>query len=437
MNHLCVGCGICAALCPQGSIQMEFSPVQGFFLPSRSIDSCDTACGLCEHVCPFVPGNSSTTEITREVFATCKQMQFDEVLGYYLGTYVGYSREHRLKSASGGLVTWLLEKMLKRGQISGAICVGPEEKSPTLFDFRICRTADDIRACAGSCYQPVEISRVLNEMLTLEGCFAVVALPCMARGLRLAMRANPKLKSRIRFILGLVCGQMKSRHYIEYIVRKWLRTNRYPCRINFRHKTPGCNPADITFSFSFANSGESEYVRFSDGIGPSFSNGSFNLETCDYCDDVFAECADAVFMDAWLEEYISKPEGHSLALVRNRNILELFDEELTIGSVQISRIAPEMIRYSQTRVKVVPKKRIMNGYNYLADIHRGRKLPVGRWKPGRVEQRLEAFLRRKVRKETHRAWIGCRGDIERFERATLLWRKSLSIFERIQKQLAF
>ncbi len=104
MNHLCLGCGICAALCPQGSIQMEFSPVQGFFLPSGSMDQCETACGLCERVCPFVPENSDTAEISRGLFGSSEGIRHDDVLGYFHGTFAGYSEEHRMTSASGGLV---------------------------------------------------------------------------------------------------------------------------------------------------------------------------------------------------------------------------------------------------------------------------------------------------------------------------------------------
>ena len=65
-------------------------------------------------------------------------IRHDEVLGYFHGTFAGYSEEHRMTSASGGLVTWLLRDLLERGESDGALCVGPDSNSPNLFGFRLC-----------------------------------------------------------------------------------------------------------------------------------------------------------------------------------------------------------------------------------------------------------------------------------------------------------
>jgi len=410
MNHLCVGCGICAALCPQGSIQMEFSPVHGFFLPSRSMDQCDTACGFCERVCPFVPENSDTAEISRGLFGSSEGIRHDDVLGYFHGTFAGYSEEHRMTSASGGLVTWLLETLLERGEIDGALCVGPDSTSPTLFGFRLCHTRDDIRSCAGSCYQPVDLSGALRELLSRKGSYAVVALPCVARSLRLAMQANPQLRPRIRFIIGLVCGQMKSRHFVDYLIKK-LGVQGNPLNICFRHKRPDRPASDFAFRFALGN-GHTADAGWSECIARPWGERWFTLEVCDYCDDVFAECADATFMDAWLPEYVLDPRGHSLAIVRALKLLSIILREARLSGISLAPIVVEKVCESQ--LDAIHQKRT------LAILHKNRSrspesLPMIRSvdRKLRPDHQWEALTKGRIRSITQH---GIASDVKTLER---------------------
>ena len=434
-RHLCIGCGICAAVCTLERIQMVYSKSLGHYMPSTGFRECDAACGRCGEVCPFVPGNPSTIEITKALYAGKTGMQHDEVLGYYLKTYVGFSAAHRLTSASGGLLTWLLERLLVHGAIDGALCVGPSPASPTLFDYRICRSVEELRACSGSCYQPVEISRALKQVLAQEGRYAVVALPCVARGLRLAMRVTKDVNRRIRFVFGLVCGGMKTRHYVEYLALRWLRSDPDSFdRIAFRYKKPGWLPSAITFAFWPKDAAHPRLLRFSDGIDYPFWNGSFNPQVCSCCDDVFAEHADAVFMDAWLEEFESKPDGHSLVLAREPYIASLLDVKNNGESTEISSISPSRVIDSQTRVQVVQQKRVLTGYNARAYGFRGIRTPNLRSKRGRIDQWCEAMIRRRLRSVTLRSWTNHRGDYTRLDRVTFVWRKLLNLVFRVRSR---
>ncbi|NVL90286.1 MAG: Coenzyme F420 hydrogenase/dehydrogenase, beta subunit C-terminal domain [Desulfobacterales bacterium] len=49
----------------------------------------------------------------------------------------------------------------------------------------------------------------------------------------------------------------------------------------------------------------------------------FTPNACNFCDDVFAECADVVFMNAWLPEYFSDYRGYNIVLIRDLQILEV------------------------------------------------------------------------------------------------------------------
>lgn len=399
MNHLCIGCGVCAAACPSGRITMAFSERLGFFQPSDSLMTCDNACGICEKVCPFVPENPPTADLTRELFASTEDIRHDDVLGYYLSTYVGYSIEHRMTSASGGVATWLLETLLTSGEVDRVLCVGPDEHSPILFTFRVCGSVEEIRACSGSHYQAAEISRILHYVLENNGRYAVITLPCVAKALRLAMDANSRLKSRMRYVLGLTCGQTKSRHFIDYIAMHFAgREN--PIEVQFRSKQlhRAGSAFDFFVSFAYCDAGgESERrdVRWNEGIDRIWCGRWFSLEACDYCDDVFAECADAVFMDAWLPEYSRDPQGMSLVVTRDKRIDTVLMRGMSAGEVECKGIPPARVLESQRGV--IYQKRVLAGCHYKAS-RGGMRIALPRHGVLTGADRKVAFVKRNVRR---------------------------------------
>ena len=56
---------------------------------------------------------------------------------------------------------------------------------------------------------------------------------------------------------------------------------------------------------------------------------------------MFAEVADIVFMDAWLEHNIHDPRGTSHALIRKASVLTVFEQGIQNGSVYLEEISIE------------------------------------------------------------------------------------------------
>ena len=63
------------------------------------------------------------------------------------------------------------------------------------------------------------MSGVIKEIIKTDGKYAVIGLPCFLKGLRLASSQNKNLKEKILIVLGLVCGQMKSKNYTTYLAK--------------------------------------------------------------------------------------------------------------------------------------------------------------------------------------------------------------------------
>ena len=380
-NNLCIGCGLCVAICPNNNLRIEFNE-SGEYVATETNSKCPDACKLCLGVCPFFDRDENEDTLGRKLFSNTPGIKHSQEIGYYLEGFVGYSGadEQRVHGASGGMATWMLETFLNENLVDHVACVSATKDAQKLSGFRICSTAEDVRACSGSAYYPVEMSDVIGHILSHEGRYAVIGLPCYCKGIRLAMRLNPKLQRRIKFVLGLVCGQSKSKFFAEYICA--LGGGQADCldAFSFRVKTADRPASDFGMKFAYGakrNLPQEAILFWSEGIGRVWHNRYFTPNACNFCDDVFAELADVCFMDAWLPEYSIDWRGHSIAMVRESNLLDvlkkasennsIFVKPLSIGEVIKSQASvltskradmKERIHFAGKLGQVVPRKRL-------------------------------------------------------------------------------
>lgn len=320
-SEACSGCGLCAGVCPRRAIEMRLDGA-GELRPFRLDDRCSESCRFCRQVCPFSADGDDEDALALELFAATPGIARHPITGYWLQAMAGYSRAHRERSASGGLATWTLQALLERGEVDAVACVAPRDGGHPLFEFTLCRTAAEIRSCARSAYYPVHLGRVVRQILDTPGRYAVIALPCACKALRLAMRKLPVLRERVRYVLGLVCGQAKSALFAEWVCARGGGEAAALRSIRFRLKAPRRSAADHASAFRCGDRPE-KTVFWSDGPGEIWSDRYFTPLACDFCDDVFAECADAAFLDAWLPRYASDHHGHNLVLVRRAELGDL------------------------------------------------------------------------------------------------------------------
>lgn len=404
LGFLCSGCGVCAEACPTSVARMTFDPTLGSFIPVKLGAACGNPCIVCEKACPFLADAPATPTLTEPLFGSVPGSHRDEVLGHYLGAFVGYSETHRLRSASGGLLTWLLENLLERREVDGVACVGPDPASPTLFSYRIVRTVEELRRCRGSCYQPVHLAEVLKEIKQTEGRYAIVALPCAAKALRLAMKLNAKLRRRIVLILGVACGGLTNRHFVDYVAQRFMKSAG-PVAINFRAKRPDAR-AQHRFVFTFRDAAGHETeaeASFSDGIGRIYQSHHFNLEACHYCDDMFAECADAVFLDAWLPEYERDWRGDTIVLTRDPRLQDWFRSGMESAAIHVKPISPDRVIKSQRGG--LRSKRGHNAVHGAWAARAGGSPPPFRSWPIRLNDLVSAWLERRIQRVANQTWI--------------------------------
>jgi coenzyme F420 hydrogenase subunit beta len=350
-HDLCIGCGLCAALCPQDALSMQWNRY-GEYNPVE-MTPCTTECGLCLKVCPFADSGENEDTIGERLYGAVPGIQHRSETGYYLASYVGYSERHRATSASGGMATWLLEALLAEGVVDHVICVAPTGDPERLFAFRVFDTPEDVRTGAGSAYYPVEMSRVIRQVLEVPGRYAVTGLPCFLKAIRLAQQRNKKLRERIVVTVGLTCGQLKSRHFTDYVAAL-AGVQGEVTAVRYRGKSPDQPASNYHYVFTAAD-GEEQRIFWNEGISEAWTNRWFTPRACSYCDDVFAECADVTCMDAWLPEYSRDSRGTSLVLVRSQAMREMVERG---QGISLDPIPVERVIQSQAGVVAIKRQHL-------------------------------------------------------------------------------
>lgn len=414
-HDLCVGCGVCAGICPSSDLTMLDAPNGD--LIARWVDGpCATDCGLCVVSCPFGEGVLNPRAMNEEVFRvnTIPAAQpFHEDAGYYDKAYAGFSEANRPTSASGGLLTWTLERLLATNAVDrvAVVVLEPGDIQHFRFVFKGAGTVSEVRQAAGSVYQPVEISELIRQVLGEPGLrWAVTGVPCLCAGVRQAMQRMPKLRRAIRYVFGMVCGMYQNRFYTEALLAAAGVGNQTISKIEFRRKAESGDPSNYRFRATDQR-----------GPGPEIAyhglpyylgkNAYFRLNACNACMDVFAEGADACYMDAWLPEYKDEPRGTSLVLVRNPEIRRLLEAGRDDKSLVLDEIAIDKICASQ-RYHLRRKR-------HLIDLRQGRKIDPSTGRAFSFGDKLDWFVQRYTQRRSKAAWarVGRAKGLQAFRRS--------------------
>jgi coenzyme F420-reducing hydrogenase beta subunit len=298
------------------------------------------------------------------------------------------------------MATWLLEKLIEDNYVDYVICTAPQNNSSELFGFEIIDNINDLKNTSGSVYYPVEMSKIIQTILKKPGRYAITGLPCFIKAIRLACQKNHVLNERITFTIGLVCGQLKSKHYTTYISN--LANVEPPLKYVYYRGKVTDKPANDFYYYYYENQdGKTGKIHWNEGISAIWSNRWFTPNACNYCDDVFAELADAVFMDAWLPEYSKDGRGTNLAISRSPTISKLISDGIVGGVLDTEDIPIHKVVKSQAGV--IDLKRDRLSYRLYLAKSNGTKIPEKRVPANRnigLFKKLEVKLQLKMQKES-------------------------------------
>ncbi len=305
--------------------------------------------------------NPPTNPEAPELFCSIDKIQHTSETGYYLNAYAGHANKgYRERGASGGLASWFLADLLEKKVVDHVICVRPKNDAERLFEFAVLSTPEEVHGTAKSAYYPVELSTVLRHILQNNGRYAVMTLPCFAKAMRLASQRIPLLKQRIVVLAGLVCGQMKSKFFADYLISHMGLDPKEVTTLTFRSKNPDRSASNFEMK-TRTRTGVDGMCVWGGGIyAETWCSGMFTLWACPFCDDIFAEVTDVTFMDPWLPEYVSDSRGTSVVLARSQTAKQLLEDGIAQGTIAMSPLTIDKAIASQVGVVEQKRARLAN-----------------------------------------------------------------------------
>lgn len=411
-NDLCVGCGLCVYRCPGKALEMSWNE-QGFLIPKLT-GNCDLN-SACLEVCPFNPYPSEDVKTENDLARVFLKgaPQFHNKIGRYIGIYAGYSTEFRLNSSSGGLATYIFVELLERGIINYVISVRESSGSDAHYKYAICTSKEDLLSASKTKYYPVTLGTILPEIYKLDGKIAIVGVACFIKGIRLTQHADDNLKEKIPFLVGIICGGIKSRFFTEYLAARAGVAIENIWKPQFRIKDFTSTAGDYSFGcYNMASQKENSIKMRS--VGDMWGTGLFKANACDFCDDVTTELADISLGDAWFQPYSQDGRGTNVIVTRSILADNLIKEGLIEGKLIIENLSLDQFLQSQRgsfnhrhaglpyRIKLAGRRNII--------------IPPKRFDRGKVsfEFKIVQKARMTVRRKSLEIWKSLHND-EKFD----------------------
>ena len=344
-SDLCIGCGICVYKCPSKALDMKFNK-SGFLVPEL-VGACNHD-ATCITVCPFNINPKAEIETENElsdIFLNDTEKSHPKI-GKYKNIYAGYSEEHRLTSSSGGIATFVLTDLLEREIVNHVFSVKKGTDSGVHYEYAISSNKNELLKSSKTRYFPVTLASVFSQLDKLEGNVAIVGVACFIKAIRLAQFSDPLLKTKIPFLVGIICGGVKSSFFTDYLSNKSGVENKQYTDPNYRIKNFDSSAGDYSFGSTSLITREKSFIKMRD-VGDMWGTGLFKANACDFCDDVTTELADISIGDAWLRPFVEDGRGDNVLVTRSKLAEKIIKEGIRNKVLKLEYLPSDQFLLSQ------------------------------------------------------------------------------------------
>ena len=304
---LCMGCGLCANLCAQQAIQMEWSET-GFLVPRVDSSKC-VGCTLCIRKCPAGKG----------VYGSASHVAAPDIWGAW-----HRDESTRKLSSSGGIFSALAEWIISQGGcVFGVVW---EDASNAVFAKA--ETMQEMQAMRGSKYTQAQVNGVYREVKKelLRGRKVLFSgTPCQVNALSEFLgKAYDNLLT-----MDIVCHGVPSRKLLLKYLDEYRTGKKWVVGLNFRDKEMGWSSFGVR---RFYNDGTAAFLPlYEDLYMQLFLSDSILNASCYQCPFVGApRVSDVTLGDFWgIERYHQDwplQSGVSVVLVHTAKAVRVFSE---------------------------------------------------------------------------------------------------------------
>jgi len=330
-NELCTGCGACLSNKSKMTLN-EF----GFLVPEEDIENDVKFCPFN----PFPDNEIENEDKLANIFIEGKNN--DSKIGHYIDTYVGYSYQYRLNSSSGGIATYVFKKLLEEKIVDTLFIVKEVNGS---YEYQFFDNKNKIENISKTRYYPVTLENLFKQIDAIEGTVAVSGVACFIKAIRLQQYYNPDLKAKIPFLIGIICGGLKSSLYTDFLSSSAEIEGQY-YRQEYRIKNLNSSASDYSFG-AFDDKNDFKTVQMKK-LGDMWGTGLFKSNACDFCTDVMTELADISLGDAWLKGYREDGKGNSIIITRSLVADKIIKDGIINNELFIENLSKERAIASQS-----------------------------------------------------------------------------------------
>ena len=340
---LCVGCGICKAVCPVDSITMIYN-ANGEYNPK--INNNCIECKECTNYCPHTYKKNilEAKKINKSKSPNNYGIKADNKY------YVGYDKNisGRKKSASGGIVTKILSQLLKEKKVDYVIhAKGVSAKiGEPHFIATISSSEEQLNENRSSFYSNIDFSDVIEEFKNKSYKVVITGVPCVTRGIKKLFHENRFYNKNKVYLVSLPCSHNVSGQFIDFLAESEKISKEESFFINLRNKDE-IKDANHYRNHFFKKDSQDKIVtlskkeRFKNDFTKLWRNYCFSLNVCHYCSDFWGYEGDVSIKDAWGKWSKKSSFGQSMVIVRNEEINNLLNGLANNNEIKLQGISFE------------------------------------------------------------------------------------------------
>ena len=393
----CTGCGVCISEDVSKKAYMMENEY-GFLVPNIDDISSENKNDMLK-VCPFNSSEKVEDEDRLATYFLKQTKRRDDQIGVFNNIYVGYSNEFRETSSSGGIATYVFKELLRQ-QIVDKLFIVSETNGE--YAYKLFSSYNEILKISKTRYIPVSLDQLFLEIDRIDGKIAISGVGCFIKAIRLKQFYNPELKDKIPFLVGIICGGLKSRFFTDFLSQSAGIVGEYRGQ-DYRIKNKNSTASDYVYG-AFDMKNKFHDVRMK-SLGDMWGTGLFKANACDLCDDVTTELADISLGDAWLHPYVKEGLGNSVVVTRSKLADDIIKfgikrEELTLEEIDLTTFKKSQqgsFNHRQNSLKFRVEK-LNNEFGFV---------PTKRtrfFKDIPLEQKIVQIMRMKLRKKSLVQW---------------------------------
>lgn len=334
-NHLCTGCGACAAAAPQAFGMTDVAASGRRPLVIRQVTRREQADALA--VCP---GVAATRPQMPEQADPAMAREWGPILESWEAHAADPSVRHN--SSSGGAVTALSVFALEQQNFAGVAHIKANPESPIFNIATVSRNPADVIAAAGSRYAPASPCESLKEIAQSSGTYAFIGKPCDVEAASRLARLDAKLADKIGLTISIFCAGTPSLNGTKALLAR-LGVNDPEQVQSLRYRGAGW-PG--TMAAVLKSGEETPGISYAEGWGDILQK--HRQWRCHVCADHTGEHADLSIGDPWDRPSNDLNEaGRSLILVRSERGRRFLQAAIAAGILIAERRTNDAVALAQ------------------------------------------------------------------------------------------